>query len=580
MFIWLMIKLPRTVNFAIIIILLFATLGNMQTSRSAGNDSKLNEEVTSTDSQSTNVDDDSKSKKFEEDSQSTNVDDDESNSNEDSQSTNVDDDDESKSKEDTSKVDNQLSSPNRVPTADAGTDEVVNEGQQIVLNSKNSKDPEGNKLSFEWKQVSPKSPIAVIKDGNANSVSFQTPIIDADTLFLFELVVNDGNGGEDKDMVRVLVKDIQSSSEVNEPQKNLNNNDTNPFSATTEQPITESTCGSDCIPENKPPTAVATISPMDTIEQKQPVALIGTGSFDPDGDTIDKYEWKQLGGDLQVNIVHEDQAIADFIAPEIPLFYQGDGVISFSLTVTDSHGAVSFPPAIVSIRVTKCSPEDDKKADEVNQRVTEIINYAKSHDLPEAAKRYEYWRQGSGLPLPLDVGWLRSSKSIPLAEDANHVRFQTNPDNEGSGLSIYSRASQLKDGERVTFTDKWDKKITFVAEFSKLSHKDIDFSVTVGATQLSSTGTFTIIRIGDTYTVSGKVNHKILDKFDFNPGDVFPLPPSLGLSITADDLNLLQKCRNAMPFDQNASWDEVLVAQGKLKQLQHSKGVWEWTVSP
>ena len=68
-----------------------------------------------------------------------------------------------------------------------------------------------------------------------------------------------------------------------------------------------------------------------------------------------------------------------------------------------------------------------------------------------------------------------------------------------------------------------------------------------------SEGTFTISRSGDLFDISGIVNHKVEDKFDFNAGERFPYPPELDLKlgkrmVEFDDLNLLESCRGAKPF--------------------------------
>lgn len=78
------------------------------------------------------------------------------------------------------------------------------------------------------------------------------------------------------------------------------------------------------------------------------------------------------------------------------------------------------------------------------------------------------------------------------------------------------------------------------------------------------------------------VKHKIEDTFNFNSGDRFYLPPSLALElgkpwVNADDLNLLEKCRNAKPFQQNAYWMETLDARSILPLLRNPYSIaWNW----
>lgn len=410
-------------------------------------------------------------------------------------------------------------------------------GETLTLDGSGSLDLDSEDvLSYRWDQQNP--PGGTV--GFSKILNIEAPAVDQDTTFTYTLTVDDNRGSVgttavNTESVSVIVKSI-----------------------------------------NRPPVAVATIDPTDHVEQTKTVFLNGKGSSDPDGDPI-TYAWQKFSGDLDVTINDADKELAYFDAPAIPRYYQGDGIITFSLTVTDNHDKISFPPAFVSIKVKKCSDEDDAKANEVNQRVTDIINYANDNKLYETEKRMEHWRQGSGFPLPLDVDWLKSTKSIQSALTANHERFQTNPNDEGSMKSIYLFASDLKDGEQITITDTWNKKITIPEQMSKLKTNDLDFALSVGTTQLTSIGKFTIIRTGNIYDITGQVNNSVKDTFDYNPNDTFPLPPHLGFYITAADLNLLQKCKDATPFQQDASWDENLQAQGTLKQIKHSTKIWKWT---
>ena len=96
--------------------------------------------------------------------------------------------------------------------------------------------------------------------------------------------------------------------------------------------------------------------------------------------------------------------------------------------------------------------------------------------------------------------------------------------------------------------------------------KDKDLAASVRSTQLYSLGQFEITRQGSLYIVTGIVKHKIQDTFNFNPGDRFYLPPSLAAElgkpwVLADDLNLLEKCKKAKPFQQDAYWKETLSAR-------------------
>ncbi|MDQ6668402.1 MAG: hypothetical protein M3Y53_09280, partial [Thermoproteota archaeon] len=75
-----------------------------------------------------------------------------------------------------------------------------------------------------------------------------------------------------------------------------------------------------------------------------PVTLDGTGSFSPNGGTIVSYSWVQTAGP-SVGVL-PNTARPVFIAPQVST------TLGFSLTVTDSRGAVSSPspPVFIFVR--------------------------------------------------------------------------------------------------------------------------------------------------------------------------------------------------------------------------------------
>lgn len=211
--------------------------------------------------------------------------------------------------------------------------------------------------------------------------------------------------------------------------------------------------------------------------------------------------------------------------------------------------------------------EDIDKLAPTERIINDAIAFMAENHLGEAAKRFSHWLDAEGTDLPLDVNWLRATRAIQDAETVNHLRFW-----EDLRKIIW----QMQDGETRTFQDKWDRVIT---PYTQLAGTDFDFLVAVGTTQLSSDGTFTISRNGDTYTITGTLTHSLNDKFDFNPGDVFPLPFQ-PFSVTANDLNLLEENGLAKPFNQNAKWHETLNAKGTRDQLNISQNNFRWKFTP
>ena len=72
---------------------------------------------------------------------------------------------------------------NRPPKAYAGLDQKVNVGDRVVLSALNNSDPDGDKVTFSWKQVSPKKPRIHLEEDLARRIAFTVP--DVGGLFFF-----------------------------------------------------------------------------------------------------------------------------------------------------------------------------------------------------------------------------------------------------------------------------------------------------------------------------------------------------------------------------------------------------------
>jgi K319-like protein len=341
-------------------------------------------------------------------------------------------------------------------------------------------------------------------------------------------------------------------------------------------------------PTNHPPVAVASANPSPAITNF-PVVLDGSKSSDPDpGDSVVGYQWQQTSGP-KVTLSNPTSAKTSFIVFRVPAKYSGSDQspptlipLKFSLIVTDTHGATS-QPATVSVTI-KCDPGTESTCDVVNTKVSVIKNSFAAAGLTEAALRLDHWLAGSGFPDPLNVNWLLQTKSIQNALNANHVVIETNP-NPGpgnAGNSLVNYASQVPDGQTASFNLLWPTTISIPTE---LFNRDLDLAAAVGTTQLVTEGDFQITHHGPLFTITGTTTNSVKDIYKFNPGEEFPPGVLPGLPIiTADDLNLLEKCRGALPFEQDASWDQTLQAHGTLQQLQHTANlpapnnpVWHWS---
>ena len=202
---------------------------------------------------------------------------------------------------DTDDITVNVTGDNDPPTANAGTDQTVDEdfSDVIVLDGSKSSDPDDGIESYRWKQVA--GPAVTLSDPQADRPTFATPNVTPVGISLtFELTVTDVGRLQSADTIIVNVTG-----------------------------------------DNDPPTANAGAD--QTVREKSEVALNGSNSFDPD-DGIASYRWKQVAG---ASVTFSDPT-EDRVTFEAPSFDDsGDQPLIFELIVTDS--------AIHSVRFSQTS---------------------------------------------------------------------------------------------------------------------------------------------------------------------------------------------------------------------------------
>ena len=98
------------------------------------------------------------------------------------------------------------------PNAQAGSDVKTTEGQKIVLDGSASTDPDGDRLAFAWKLVSPKNLKTDLADSTKEIVSFDAPSVanKPQLTLVFQLTVSDGSFAS-REVVRVIVTPSENS---------------------------------------------------------------------------------------------------------------------------------------------------------------------------------------------------------------------------------------------------------------------------------------------------------------------------------------------------------------------------------
>ena len=98
--------------------------------------------------------------------------------------------------------------------ADAGEDQISEEGKQVILNAENTRSSDLPIDSYSWIQVEPKNPLLQIKNSNTSKASFLSPNLPYDSNFVFQLIVKAGNI-TDLDLVNIFIaEDLNSINKV------------------------------------------------------------------------------------------------------------------------------------------------------------------------------------------------------------------------------------------------------------------------------------------------------------------------------------------------------------------------------
>ena len=225
---------------------------------------------------------------------------------------------------------------NDAPTADAGDNQTVEEGEGVPLYGSGT-DPENEALAYAWTQTS--GPSVILYNASTDTAAFISPEqLVSNAALVFSLVVTDARGSASSpDTVTVTV-----------------------------------TAGS-----NDAPTADA--GENQTVGEGAAVTLAGSGT-DPENEAL-TYAWTQTSGQS----VTLDDATAQGPAFTAPTELVSDAVLVFSLVVTDARGAISQPDT-VTVTVT-AGANDAPTADAgENQTVGEgaAVTLAGSGTDPEA----------------------------------------------------------------------------------------------------------------------------------------------------------------------------------------------------
>jgi uncharacterized protein YcnI len=218
------------------------------------------------------------------------------------------------------------------PTANAGTDFFINEGDTAQLDGSKSNDADGDgdKLEYEWTQVE-STPKITLVNANTARPKFKAPAVLKDTVVTFKLTVYQVNESQGV-LERQIVKAASNDSETDEVKVTIK--DTN------HTPLADA--GKDL-----------------TALEGTKLTLLGKGS-DPDNDKL-TYLWEQIDETgLDVKLSNPKVAKPNFITPEVTKTTK----LIFQLTVKDTGNKTDTDTVVVTINNSNKAPKANAGGDQ------------------------------------------------------------------------------------------------------------------------------------------------------------------------------------------------------------------------
>mgnify|MGYP001609359162 FL=1 len=232
-------------------------------------------------------------------------------------------------------------------TAQAGSDQSVPEGTEVTLDGSGSG---VTNPTYQWTQVGG-TPVSLVDFGSANPKFTAPHVSTAGEVLTFQLIVCEGTSStncSNPDSVNVRVNNV-----------------------------------------NQPPVSDA--GPDQTVQEGSPVILDGSGSFDPDLETL-TYHWTQTGGPA-VALSDAHTVISSFVAPNVG---PAGATLVFNLTVTDPHVLTGSKSVSIHISNLNQIPTADAGSDQtVNEQTGVTLNGSLSTD-PDLDTLHFMWTQTGG----------------------------------------------------------------------------------------------------------------------------------------------------------------------------------------
>lgn len=196
---------------------------------------------------------------------------------------------------------------NQPPVSDAGPDQTVQESSPVVLDGSGSFDPDVETFGYHWTQIL--GPAVTLSGASTVSSSFVAPNVGpAGATLVFDLTVTDPHTLTGSDSVSIHISNVNQ-------------------------------------------TPVANAGTDQTVNEQTGVTLNGTGSSDPDLDTL-HFTWSQTGGP-GVALTGATSVSPTFTAPSVGV---GGANLTFSLVVSDGQATSAADTVLVHVQDTNDPP--------------------------------------------------------------------------------------------------------------------------------------------------------------------------------------------------------------------------------
>jgi hypothetical protein len=175
----------------------------------------------------------------------------------------------------------------------------------------------------------------------------------------------------------------------------------------------------------------------------------------------------------------------------------------------------------------------------IERRFHQMISNARAEGYNTAADNLQYFLDGTGADRRIPESWLQRFSEMRMAENMNKHRFEN---------TIKERALTMPSGTIATFADHWDASVTgsFGSELYYAS----------GTSTLTSTGAFTLTKVGNRIDISGTMSNHWHDDYNWNANSGAYIPGTGRVS--DEEGGALQLCRNARPFAMYSDWNRTL----------------------